>query len=161
MAGEFDEGTEDDEDDETNKAGLERPSTPPQRKRTQTLVSRTPTKPVTPSRPPPPRASISIEEDPYELPASTAPARLAPDGRSRRERVRDWPLKVCDGTTVNSENLVVSAQVFPCHVLENIQVHFNPEQKWYYLRDQRPDELWLFKQGGSRSDNDVHCGSFY
>src|SRR5271155_4916804 len=95
-AGEFDE------DDETNKAGLElskdligtvpdlpeRPSTPPQRKRTHTLVSRTPTKPATPPQPPPPRASNPIEEDPYELPASTAPARLAPGGRPRRERVQ-------------------------------------------------------------------------
>jgi hypothetical protein len=64
--------------------------------------------------------------------------------------------------TVNSEeDLVASDQVFPRHVVENIQVHFNLEQKWYYLRDQRPDELWLFKQGGSRSDDDVRCGAFY
>jgi hypothetical protein len=87
-AGEFDEDDEDGEGDETNKAGPEHSSTPPQRKRTHTLVSRTPTKPATPPRPPPPRASTPIEEDPYELPASTAPARLAPDGRSRRERVQ-------------------------------------------------------------------------
>jgi MULE transposase domain len=89
-AGEFDEdeeGEEDDEDDETNKAGLERPGTPPQRKRTHTLVSRTPTKPATPPRPPPPRASTPIEEDLYELPISTAPARLTPGGRPQRERV--------------------------------------------------------------------------
>ena len=92
---------EKEEEEEINMAGLELPedttetvpnspersSTPPQRKRTHTLVSRTPTKPATPPRPPPPRASTPIE-DPYELPASTAPARLAPDGRSRRERVQ-------------------------------------------------------------------------
>jgi hypothetical protein len=97
-AGEF---NKEDEEEEINKTGLElpedttetvpdspeRPSTPPQRKRTHTLVSRTPTKPATPPRPPPPRASTPIEEDPHELPASTAPARLAPDGRPRRERV--------------------------------------------------------------------------
>jgi hypothetical protein len=76
--------------------------------------------------------------------------------------LKDWPLTVCDATTVNSEkDLVASDQVFPRHVVENIQVHFNPEQKWYYLRDQWPDELWVFKQGGSRSDSDVHCGAFY
>ena len=76
--------------------------------------------------------------------------------------LKDWPLTVCDATTVNSEkDLVASDQVFPRHVVENIQVHYNPEQKWYYLRDQRPDELWLFKQGGSHSESDVHCGAFY
>jgi hypothetical protein len=55
---EFDEEEEEEEEEETNKAGLElpedtienvpglpeRPSTPPQRKRTHTLVLRTPTK---------------------------------------------------------------------------------------------------------------------
>ena len=99
-AGEFDE--EEEEEDETNDAGLELPedtietvpnsserlSTPLQRKRTHTLVSRTPTKPPTPPRPPPPRASTPIEEDSYELPASTAPTRLAPGSRPRRERVQ-------------------------------------------------------------------------
>jgi hypothetical protein len=103
-AGEFDE---DDEDDDTNEAGSElsenlietvpdspeRPSTPHHRKRTHTLVSRTPTKPATPPRPPPPRASTPIEEDSYELPASTAPARLAPGGRPRRERVQTERVK--------------------------------------------------------------------
>src|SRR5271156_6499389 len=92
---------EKEEEEEINMAGLELPedttetvpnspersSTPPQRKRTHTLVSRTPTKPVTPPRPPLPRALTPIEEDPHELSASTAPARLAPDGRPRRERV--------------------------------------------------------------------------
>jgi hypothetical protein len=95
-AGEFDE------DDETNEISPElsrdlietvsdssdRPSTPLLRKRTHTLVSRTPTKPATPPRPPPPRASTPIEEDSYELPASTAPAKLAPGGRPRRVRVQ-------------------------------------------------------------------------
>src|SRR5271155_4240636 len=65
----------------------------PQRQRTHTVVSRTPTKPTTPPRPPPPRASTPIEEDPYELPASTAPARLAPGGRPRRERVQTERVK--------------------------------------------------------------------
>jgi hypothetical protein len=98
MAGEF---------DEKNEAGLElskdliktildspeRPSTPSQRKRTHTLVLRTPTKPATPPRPPPPRASTPIEEDLYELPTSTAPARLTPGGRPQRERVQTERIK--------------------------------------------------------------------
>jgi hypothetical protein len=86
MAGEFDDedeaGLELSEDlIETALDLPERPGTPIQRKRTDTLVLRTPTKLVTPPRPPPPRALTPIEEDPYELPASTTPARLTLGGR--------------------------------------------------------------------------------
>jgi hypothetical protein len=80
---------EKDIEEETNKADLEfpkniirtvpdspdRPSTPLQRKRTYTLVSRTPTKPATPPRPPPAKALTPV--DIYELPVFTVPPRLA------------------------------------------------------------------------------------
>jgi hypothetical protein len=35
-------------------------------------------------------------------------------------------------------------------VFENTQVHFNPEQKWYYLPDQMPEELLIFKNADSQ-----------
>jgi hypothetical protein len=78
---------------ETVPDSQERPSTPPRRKRTHTLVSRTPTKPATPPQHSPQRASNPIEEDPYEPPASTAPTRLAQGGRPRRERVQTERVK--------------------------------------------------------------------
>jgi hypothetical protein len=34
-------------------------------------------------------------------------------------------------------------------VFENTQVHFNPDMKWYYLSDQMPDELIIFKNADS------------
>jgi hypothetical protein len=69
-----------------------------------------------------------------------------------RGPLEDWPLCVCDATTVDAEkDLVPSDQVFPKHVVENIQVHRNPSQKWYYLSEQTEDELWIFQQSAGRS----------
>jgi len=36
-------------------------------------------------------------------------------------------------------------------VFENTQVHYNPEQKWYYLANQMPSELLIFKNADSES----------
>jgi hypothetical protein len=37
-------------------------------------------------------------------------------------------------------------------VFENTQVHYNPEQKWYYLANQMPSELLIFKNADSESE---------
>lgn len=34
-------------------------------------------------------------------------------------------------------------------VFENTQVHYNDHQQWYYLRDQMPDEVIIFKNADS------------
>jgi hypothetical protein len=60
------------------------PATPPQRKRTNTLVERTPGKPPTPAR-----AAPALPQSPEQssIPPSTAPARLY-KGKGGRERTR-------------------------------------------------------------------------
>jgi hypothetical protein len=76
-----------------------------------------------------------------------------------RGPVHDWPLTVCDATTVNVDSdLVPSDQVFPHHVVENIQVHFSPNQKWHYLSEQKADELWIFQQSPRQSVRSLRCG---
>lgn len=37
---------------------------------------------------------------------------------------------------------------------ENQQVHFNEEQKWYYLQNQMPNELLVFKSADSKDGED-------
>ncbi|CAD6584202.1 MAG: hypothetical protein ASARMPRED_001627 [Alectoria sarmentosa] len=60
--------------------------------------------------------------------------------------VRDWPLGLCDASTVNfNEDTMASDIVFPDHYTENVQVHHDPQHKWYYLSDQKPDEALVFK----------------
>jgi hypothetical protein len=63
------------------------PSTPPSRKRTHTLVGRTPGKPPTPGRAAPALPQAPEEPSPPPLPPSTAPARLY-TGKGGRERKR-------------------------------------------------------------------------
>ena len=75
--------------------------------------------------------------------------------------LHDWPLCVCDSSTVDTADLVPSDQVFPRHAVENIQAHFNQNQKWYYLSGQTAEELWIFQQSPlTTTDNDgrLPCG---
>jgi hypothetical protein len=63
------------------------PATPPQRKRTNTLVERTPGKPPTPARAAPTLPQSPEQSSPPPMPPSTAPAILY-KGKGGRERIR-------------------------------------------------------------------------
>lgn len=39
--------------------------------------------------------------------------------------------------------------VYPDWATENLQVHYNPNHKWYYLPDQTVDEVLIFKSAES------------
>jgi len=59
--------------------------------------------------------------------------------------VRDWPLAVCDASTVDLHDLVDMDVLYPNYLAENRMVHFNENQRWYWLPDQSPDEVIVFK----------------
>lgn len=64
--------------------------------------------------------------------------------------LKDWPLAVCSATSVDYEADTMAGDVVDRDAaFENTQVHFNPEQKWYYLPGQMPDELLIFKNADS------------
>ncbi|KAH7400429.1 methyltransferase [Cadophora sp. MPI-SDFR-AT-0126] len=64
--------------------------------------------------------------------------------------LRDWPLGLCDPTTVEADSDLRAADiVYSEYVVENYQVHFTPEQKWYYLDNQLPSEVIVFRQSDS------------
>lgn len=64
--------------------------------------------------------------------------------------VRDWPLALCDNSTIDPTNdLQASDLVFADYVVENCQVYYTSEQKWYYIRDQQATEVWVFVQADS------------
>lgn len=44
--------------------------------------------------------------------------------------------------------------VYSDYVVENYQLHFAPKQKWYYLDNQLPSELLVFRQ----TDSDPRAG---
>jgi hypothetical protein len=73
----------------------------------------------------------------------------------------DWPLALCDGSTVDFENDTMAGDIVDKDaVFENTQVHFNAEQKWYYLPDQMPEELLIFKNADSEEESGGIPGNF-
>ncbi|KAK9776216.1 putative Methyltransferase [Seiridium cardinale] len=67
----------------------------------------------------------------------------------------DWPLAVCDASSVDfAKDTMASDFVDSWGYSENMQVHFNEGQRWYYLRNQMPNELLVFKSGDSRDGAD-------
>ncbi|EME81578.1 uncharacterized protein MYCFIDRAFT_121755, partial [Pseudocercospora fijiensis CIRAD86] len=66
--------------------------------------------------------------------------------------VRDWPLALCDASTLNpSEDLQEIDAVFPTGFLEGYTVHYSKGQRWCYISDQKPSEMWLFNIADSAS----------
>ncbi|KAM0812183.1 putative Methyltransferase [Seiridium cardinale] len=67
----------------------------------------------------------------------------------------DWPLAVCDASSVDfAKDTMASDFVDSWGYSENMQVHFNEGQRWYYLRNQMPNELLVFKSGDSGDGED-------
>jgi hypothetical protein len=61
--------------------------------------------------------------------------------------VQDWPLAIMDGKSIRQDNL--HATDLWKNQFEELGSTYNishdPEQKWYYLGGQRPDEALLIK----------------
>ncbi|KAK1749797.1 hypothetical protein QBC47DRAFT_395344 [Echria macrotheca] len=75
--------------------------------------------------------------------------------------VREWPLAVCDASSVDPSDLRKHDTVFdPSTARENLMVHFNANQRWHYLSEQLPSELWVFRQWDSSGKPGVPHVSF-
>ncbi|KAI0506382.1 hypothetical protein F5B22DRAFT_451839 [Xylaria bambusicola] len=59
--------------------------------------------------------------------------------------VEEWALAVCDGTTVKPDDLVETDSVRQGSVSTNYYAKYAPDQQWYYLKHQSPDEALIFK----------------
>ncbi|KAJ5940794.1 hypothetical protein N7516_000962 [Penicillium verrucosum] len=60
--------------------------------------------------------------------------------------LRDWPLAMLDYRSLDKENdLVASDNIYTHAIRETYNVLYNESHKWYYLEDQRPDEVLIFK----------------
>lgn len=60
--------------------------------------------------------------------------------------VKSWPLAVCDPSTVRYKlDTLPSDVVFEEFFTENVQLHFSESQKWYYISEQQPHEVLIFK----------------
>ena len=66
-----------------------------------------------------------------------------------RGPLRDWPLALCDLSTVLATDVLEADNVFTNRVVESMQVHHADTQEWYYLGDQEASELLIFQQADS------------
>lgn len=62
-----------------------------------------------------------------------------------RGPLRSWPLALCGLRSLSREDIITFDEVHSTAVLESQQVIYNPPQKWYYLSNQEPNELIVFK----------------
>lgn len=68
-----------------------------------------------------------------------------------RGPLEDWPLAVCDQQTVDTTtDLAQSTILHQDYANHNCQVHYNKNQRWFYLSRQQPDEIMIFRQFDSR-----------
>jgi hypothetical protein len=65
---------------------------------------------------------------------------------------RDYPLAVCEYSSIAQCDLLRSDLIFPHYEGENYLLHENPEHKWFYISDQMPWEVWLLKNQDSIRD---------
>ncbi|KAF2855176.1 hypothetical protein T440DRAFT_415346 [Plenodomus tracheiphilus IPT5] len=66
--------------------------------------------------------------------------------------VTNWPLALCDGSTVSPTDLVPTDFITADYVGEMYNVVYRAKHEWYYLSRQRPEEVFLFKIADSKED---------
>ncbi|KAK8108171.1 uncharacterized protein PG998_010184 [Apiospora kogelbergensis] len=65
----------------------------------------------------------------------------------------DWPLAVCDYTTVDPEHDIrLNDAIRRDRIDELCLLHYNEKHKWYYLKDQGVDDLLVFRNTDSHGD---------
>ena len=59
--------------------------------------------------------------------------------------MEDFPLAVCDSRTMELDDLVECDHIRKKFTGATFYVHYNPNQMWYYLSQQRPEEALMLK----------------
>ncbi|KAI0101704.1 methyltransferase CmcJ [Nemania sp. FL0031] len=72
--------------------------------------------------------------------------------RPLEHEVEDQPLAYCSAPTLSQTDLVECDHVRRQYKGATLYPYFNPEQKWYYLSNQSPDEVTLLKIFDSSED---------
>jgi len=78
--------------------------------------------------------------------------------RPIRGPVRDAPLAMCDGTTVENSDLVASDLIYPNRRGETYSVKYNPNHRWFYFPEMTADEALLLKCYDSLDDGRTRFG---
>lgn len=79
--------------------------------------------------------------------------------------VENWPLALCDGSTVSRDDLIDTDIVRVNYQGGNLYILHRDEHVWHYLDRQQLDEVLIFKQFDTadvpaRGEHLSHCYSF-
>jgi len=74
--------------------------------------------------------------------------------------LRDWPLALCDLRSIDPDDLQRLDEVHSEDFLESYQVKYNSAQRWWFLPEQEPHEILVFKGADSEVSGAVPHGSF-
>ncbi|OAR01684.1 hypothetical protein LLEC1_02191 [Akanthomyces lecanii] len=77
--------------------------------------------------------------------------------RPIRFAVEDFPLAVCDGSSVPPESLVSVDHVTRGYIGESYYPLYHASYRWYYLDKQTKDEVLLFKTFDNSNDAKAKC----
>jgi len=66
--------------------------------------------------------------------------------------VRRTPLAMCDARSIAASDLIASDLVYPDWTGETYSFAYNPDHRWYYVPQQRTDEVTLLKIYDSQTD---------
>ncbi|KAL1621774.1 hypothetical protein SLS54_005297 [Diplodia seriata] len=80
--------------------------------------------------------------------------------RPLRNPIEDWPLAVCDGSTVPEDKLLAADHVRKTYVGESLYPMFSENMRWYYLSRQTKDEVILLKTYDSSPNVRARCEWF-
>ena len=62
----------------------------------------------------------------------------------------DWPLAMCDWTTIDPQtDIRVNDAIRRDRVDENAILHYNEKHKWYIMKDQSVEDLIIFRNADS------------
>ncbi|KAI1194880.1 hypothetical protein F5X97DRAFT_309774, partial [Nemania serpens] len=65
--------------------------------------------------------------------------------RVTKEPSRDWPLAVCDYSTISADDVEFTDIIHRDHVGENLRLYSNSHHKWYFLDHQQVSEVLVFR----------------
>jgi hypothetical protein len=77
------------------------------------------------------------------------------------DAVKDWPLAICDGTTVSPDDLVETDHVRRQYTGSTMYLKHNDSQRFYYMNEQGKNDVLIFKNFDSKKRVKGKCDSSY
>ncbi|MGH7048113.1 MAG: CmcJ/NvfI family oxidoreductase, partial [Stellaceae bacterium] len=65
--------------------------------------------------------------------------------RPIRHPVESWPLAIADARSLAPDDMVVTERHYPNRIGQTSAITWNPDHRWYWFPQMRPDEALVFK----------------